>query len=224
MAATLPWPAFGNVPALRARAGYRLITGQSRDSMMAMVLNMTRIALIVGIGTLFSMALLSVATSIVMELTARVASALWATQFINALTGNNSEGLSNQAMEQGGVGLLMTVLIISVPPMASMFFQGTLGQFYFSSAFGMGAARGQALANGLPANAYGHGGYGPSQASIGQASPGQLNGAGGFNTLPGSGSVSANGTRFGKAGYEQIADVTKQGGGLANPTTPGGTR
>lgn len=60
--------------------------------------------LMYGIGTLFSMALLSVVTSIVMELTARVASALWATQFINALTGNNSEGFSNQVMEQGGVG------------------------------------------------------------------------------------------------------------------------
>jgi type IV secretion system protein VirB6 len=28
------------------------------------------------------------------------------------------------------------VLIISVPPMAAMFFQGTVGNFYFNSAFG----------------------------------------------------------------------------------------
>ena len=33
------------------------------------------------------------------------------------------------------MGLLMTVLIVSVPPMAAMFFQGTLGNFMHYSAF-----------------------------------------------------------------------------------------
>jgi len=94
--------------------------------------------LMYGIGTLFSMALLSVVTSIVMELTARVASALWATQFINALTGNNSEGLSNQVMEQGGVGHVFNSSTSSprrAPPMSVMAgpaVRGLRGQAMFS--------------------------------------------------------------------------------------------
>jgi hypothetical protein len=32
-------------------------------------------------------------------------------------------------MEQGGIGLLLTFLILSVPPMAANFFNGALGQF-----------------------------------------------------------------------------------------------
>lgn len=124
--------------------------------------------LMYGIGTLFSMALLSAVTAIVMDLTARVAAALWATQFINALTGSNSEGLTNQSLQQGGVGLLMTVLIISVPPMAAMFFQGTMGNFYFNSAFGHGGGgarqgpNGQ-LQSGLSSVEYGR--SGPSAAT-----------------------------------------------------------
>ncbi|WP_175472809.1 hypothetical protein [Luteibacter sp. 329MFSha] len=39
-------------------------------------------------------------------------------------------------MQQGGIGLLLTALIVSVPPMAAAFFQGTLGSFMSYSAFG----------------------------------------------------------------------------------------
>lgn len=120
--------------------------------------------LMYGIGTIFSMALLSAVTAIVMDLTGRVAAALWATQFINALTGSTSEGLTTQSMEQGGVGLLMTVLIISVPPMASMFFQGTLGNFMHFSAFSPGAASSPGP-QGQPPGSYGGGGSSPSPLS-----------------------------------------------------------
>jgi len=98
--------------------------------------------LMYGIGTLFSMAMLVVVTTIVMQLTLSVAGALWASNVINNLTGQGAEGLSNQALQQGGVGLLMTVLIISVPPLAAAFFQGTVGQFQQYSAFAGGARPG----------------------------------------------------------------------------------
>ncbi|MEJ1168133.1 type IV secretion system protein [Variovorax sp. CCNWLW235] len=80
-----------------------------------------------GLGTLFSMAVLSFMVSIVLELTLRVAAALWATSAITNLEG--SQGLTNQAMQQGGIGLLMTTLLISAPPMAAAFFGGTMGNF-----------------------------------------------------------------------------------------------
>ena len=31
------------------------------------------------------------------------------------------------AMQQGGIGLLLTLLLVSVPPIAANFFQGALG-------------------------------------------------------------------------------------------------
>jgi type IV secretion system protein VirB6 len=130
--------------------------------------------LMYGIGTLFSMAMLSFVTGIVLSVTLRVASALWATSAIDGLVGATSEGLTTQSMEQGGIGLLMTLLLISAPPMAGNFFSATLGNFSPFSNFGGGAGAGGAAAAGRPgpmgqpAGGYGGGGYGgqgPSQAS-----------------------------------------------------------
>lgn len=93
-----------------------------------------------GIATLFAMAVLDFTTSIVMKLMLRVAAAMWSTNIIGALTGETAEGLSNTAMQQGGIGLILTLLIISAPPMAAQFFGGTLGNFYAFSQIG-GAAQ-----------------------------------------------------------------------------------
>ena len=50
------------------------------------------------------------------------------------------QGVSSMAMQQGGLGLLMTLFLITVPPMAAAFFQGTVGQFMAYNAFGQGQA------------------------------------------------------------------------------------
>jgi type IV secretion system protein VirB6 len=105
-----------------------------------------------GIGTIFSMALLSVVCSIVLDLTVKIAEATWGAKIVNKILGTDTEGLSNLAMQQGGMGLLLTALIVSVPPMAAMFFQGTLGSFLTYSAFsGAGGAFGP---NGQPAGSW----------------------------------------------------------------------
>ncbi|SFK98630.1 type IV secretion system protein [Lysobacter sp. cf310] len=91
--------------------------------------------LMYGLGTLFSMAMLSAVTAIALELASRVAGALWMAKAINGILGTDVEGLTTQAMQQGGIGLLLTVLIITVPPAAAMFFQGTLGGFNHFSGF-----------------------------------------------------------------------------------------
>jgi type IV secretion system protein VirB6 len=108
--------------------------------------------LMYGIGTIFSMALLSVVCSIVLDLTVKIAEATWGAKIVNKILGTDTEGLSNLAMQQGGMGLLLTALIVSVPPMAAMFFQGTLGSFLTYSAFsGAGGAFGP---NGQPAGSW----------------------------------------------------------------------
>ena len=177
--------------------------------------------LLYGIGTLFSMAMLSFISSLVLQLTLRVDAALWSAGIINTITSQNAEGFSGQALQQGGLGLLMTVLIISAPPMAATFFQGTMGNFLFQSAFGFGGARAAAMQQGLPPGAYGYGGHGPSQIPT-QSHIGNQGVTGGFNTTLG---PTSSGTRsLGGVGYSVASDSMKLGGGLANPSKPRGTR
>ncbi|MCC4615272.1 type IV secretion system protein [Xanthomonas campestris pv. asclepiadis] len=102
------------------------------------------------IGTLFSMAMLSVVTAMVLEFTTKVAKAYWAAEII---TLGHAEGLSTQALQQGGIGLLMTVLIISVPTMAAAVWQGNMGNFMHFSAFG-GPTASSPGPQGQPAGSY----------------------------------------------------------------------
>jgi type IV secretion system protein VirB6 len=107
--------------------------------------------LMYGLGTLFSLAVLNFVVSLVLQMTLRVAAALWGTNVITSITGLNAEGFTGQAMQQGGVGLLMTVLIISTPVMAAMFFNGTMGNFSSYSAFGGGGTWAHGQHAGTPA-------------------------------------------------------------------------
>ncbi len=122
--------------------------------------------LMYGIGTIFSMALLSVVASMVLGLTVRVSAALWGAKIINSIMGNSTEGLTSVAMQQGGIGLLLSILIVSVPPMA-MFFQGTLGSALTYSVFqGAGSKPGP---QGQPAGSWGQRPNTPStQQYVGQ--------------------------------------------------------
>lgn len=98
--------------------------------------------LMYGLGTLFSMALLSAVSSMVLELTIRVSVATWGSKLASSFIPGATEGLSSLALQQGGIGLLLTVLIVSVPPMAAMFFQGVLGSALTYSAFTPGGRPG----------------------------------------------------------------------------------
>ncbi|WP_231673934.1 type IV secretion system protein [Pseudomonas quasicaspiana] len=103
------------------------------------------------IGTLFSMAMLSVVTAMVLKFTAKVAAAYyWAARLI---TLGNAEGLSSQALQQGGIGLVMTLLIISVPTLAAAIWQGNMGTFMAYSAFDRGGAASPGP-QGQPAGSY----------------------------------------------------------------------
>ena len=90
-----------------------------------------------GIGTMFSMAVLAAMVSISLDLVIRVAGAFWANAALGNLIGSDfSDGISSQALQQGGMGMILTTLMITTPPMAAMFFQGTLGHFAAYSAMG----------------------------------------------------------------------------------------
>lgn len=108
-----------------------------------------------GIGTMFSMAVLAAMVSIALDMVIRVSFAFWARAAFDQLIldGAASEGLTSQAMQQGGMGLMLTTLILTAPPMAAMFFQGTLGNFMPFSQIG-GGGSGQPGPQGQPAGSY----------------------------------------------------------------------
>jgi type IV secretion system protein VirB6 len=49
---------------------------------------------------------------------------------------SNIKSINSMALQQGGLGLVLTTLIVMAPLMAASFFQGMLGQFTAYSAFG----------------------------------------------------------------------------------------
>lgn len=86
--------------------------------------------LMYGLGTLFSLGVLSAMVTLALDAVLAVTAATWTGKFFSS-----GEGITSQAMQQGGLGLLMTVLIVTAPPMAGNFFQGVLASFSPYSAF-----------------------------------------------------------------------------------------
>ncbi len=78
---------------------------------------------------MFSMAVVSAMVSIAFDVVIRVSASFWATALVNKflLAGAASDVMTSQAMQQGGMGLILTTLILTAPRMAAMFFEGTLG-------------------------------------------------------------------------------------------------
>lgn len=98
-----------------------------------------------GVGTVFSMGVLALMTKLALEVVGAVTASFWISAGIGSLTGANlTEGMSSMAMQQGGIGLLLTMLLISVPPIAANFFQGAVSNFMPYSAFGAGGGGGHA--------------------------------------------------------------------------------
>jgi type IV secretion system protein VirB6 len=92
-----------------------------------------------GIGTVFSLGVLSVMVSVASSMIGVVTAAFaakYATLQALGLSSAASEGVNSMAMQQGGLGLILSTLIVMAPPMAAAFFQGMLGQFTAYSSFG----------------------------------------------------------------------------------------
>jgi type IV secretion system protein VirB6 len=78
-----------------------------------------------GLGTMFSLAVLSVMVTLATDMVIAVAASFWT----SALLGAGPDSVSSLALQQGGMGVVLSMLIMSAPPMAAMFFSGTLGNF-----------------------------------------------------------------------------------------------
>lgn len=120
--------------------------------------------LMYGIGTMFSLAVLSAMVTIALRMVTDVAEGMWAADALNTLVpglgGGGVVSFSSRAMQTGSMGLILTLLLITVPPMVSNFFGGTLGSFMHYTAFGVAAA---APGPHGPAGSYNPGAYHPPQ-------------------------------------------------------------
>ena len=128
--------------------------------------------LLYGIGTMFSMGVLAAMVSICMKMVVKVAGSLWAVKGLGVLLDTDfTNGITSQAMQTGGMGVLLTLLILTTPPMAAFFFQGTLGSFMAYSQIGGAASaggspgpQGQAPGSYMPAQPSGSSGDGESRS------------------------------------------------------------
>ena len=152
-----------------------------------------------GIGTMFSLAVLSVMVALALDVVTAVAASFW----VNSFLGGSSEGVNSRAMQQGGLGLILTMLIISAPPMAAAFFQGVLGSFNAQNAFFNTGASGSN--RGQPGVQPGYPGYVPpantSRSDV-TVPPEQMHKYAGTTQAPASNHIkNAGDARLGNAGY-----------------------
>jgi hypothetical protein len=111
-----------------------------------------------GVATIFSSMVLAVMTDISLDLIENVA----ATLFVADLLGINTGGVMQAATQQLGLGLLLSTLLLSVPPMAGSFFNGLMGSFS-SMQNSMGSMAGSAMPAGGAANQSGFAGSGAAK-------------------------------------------------------------
>ena len=83
-----------------------------------------------GLATLFSSALLAVMADISMDLVSNISVALFTSNTaMELLTGDSASGVMYSVTQQLGLGLMLSTLLIVVPPMAGMWFNGVMGQY-----------------------------------------------------------------------------------------------
>lgn len=112
--------------------------------------------LLYGIGTMFSLAVLSFTVSLALDVITAVAASYWVGSFLGA----SNEGISSTALQQGGIGLILTMLIVSAPPIAGNFFQATLANFSSYNQFAGGSQSPPGKPN---VNAYNNNSYNQQQ-------------------------------------------------------------
>lgn len=103
-----------------------------------------------GMATIFSGVMLGVMSDISMELVGNIASPEVILKFTSGLLGESNNGSIMQTVtQQLGLGLILSTLLITVPPMAGSFFNGVMGNFNGYSLFSQWNASTPAQ-NGLP--------------------------------------------------------------------------
>ncbi|HGK7302243.1 TPA: type IV secretion system protein [Stenotrophomonas maltophilia] len=109
-----------------------------------------------GVATMLPTAVLSAMILIALDMVIRVSASFWASALIEKflLDPEGGVNMTSQALQQGGMGLILTTLILTAPPMAAMFFQGTMGSFMAYSQIGGSPVAAAPGPNGQPPGSY----------------------------------------------------------------------
>ena len=166
-----------------------------------------------GLATMFSSALLAAMASISTDLVEIIARAQFKSEMLGVtfeiITGSHSNGdvsgVFQSAMNQLGLGLMLSTVLIIVPPMAGSWFNGMMGTFasynHFGGWNGSTAATAPSPGSGMPNTP-------PQTQSVNYQN----------NSSQNTGSSSNN-----SAPIQNITrDIANKGGQNSNPTTPAG--
>ncbi|MBF1350054.1 MAG: type IV secretion system protein [Neisseria lactamica] len=92
-----------------------------------------------GLATIFSSVLLGVMAEISMDLVGNLFGGAAAGKFVATVIGEGgTTGIMETVTQQLGLGLMLSTLLITVPPMAGMWFNGVMGSFSAYSVIGNG--------------------------------------------------------------------------------------
>lgn len=91
-----------------------------------------------GLATIFSSVMLGVMAEISMDLVGNIAITDAVSNIASALIGGNVGGIMQTVTQQLGLGLMLSTLLITVPPMAGAWFNGMMAGFSAYSVIGNG--------------------------------------------------------------------------------------
>ena len=91
-----------------------------------------------GLATVFSSVMLGVMAEISMDLVGNIAITDAVSNIASALIGGNVGGIMQTVTQQLGLGLMLSTLLITVPPMAGAWFNGMMAGFSAYSVIGNG--------------------------------------------------------------------------------------
>ena len=96
-----------------------------------------------GLATIFSSVMLGVMADIAMDLVSNIAITDAVTRIASILGGGNLSGIMQTVTQQLGLGLVLSTLLIVVPPMAGAWFSGLMASYYGSNYIGNWNSTGQ---------------------------------------------------------------------------------
>ena len=103
-----------------------------------------------GLSTIFSSVMLGIMSEISMDLIGNISVALFTSnEAMELLTGDSASGVMYSITQQLGLGLMLSTLLIVVPPMAGMWFNGVMASYSGYNAM-------QGWGTGQPATPPGH--------------------------------------------------------------------
>ena len=110
-----------------------------------------------GLATIFSSVLLAVMADMSMDLVSNVSVALFTSnEAMELLTGDSASGVMYSITQQLGLGLMLSTLLIVVPPMAGMWFNGLMSSSYYGNNYFSGW---NSMTGGTPGSGAGSGAH-----------------------------------------------------------------